>query len=945
MCEYTIVIVQICKEIVVYARKSFANQLASSFLSPFDTVFKSLEDQLLGWGRLIEKRTQIMATKSSLERESTSVERYNRLQVFFTKQADEARSRDRDSRKHRFLKSLSPDQREFDSIWRRERRRGTSQWILEHPRYEEWLKSSDPALLWLQGNLGSGKSVTMASIVASLVTLDSKSISHDTGMFDLHPHLIGGTLTGPSAKQKHQPLRTVSSFFCTKTTDKTLKRRNIIGSLTCQALRQEVMVPSLVSFLDTKPEAIDSLASMDCVDLLLAITPGDWQGVFILDGLDEVPLDEIEDLFVDLQRLIESRNVLLCCSARSNSICKATVEAMVPVKSTISMEAEDRSADFQAYVSTEIERWKAIRPLSSEVEQLIIKQLLAGCQGMFLWLALQMEVICSKHTQELRSNSSILRILDSLPRSLPEAFDQALLRVSDVRYGSRALRLVAVADSPLTSDELRVAVNVEPGNLAWTSSTIIDSGPSMCFHYGGSLLEMDEEDLCVRLIHHSVFMHLTNPPARPAAAPFHFDLSDAEVDLAATCVTHLSYGIFESQLRKTQNIDLSNILNNVQDLVLKPNTIRRKAWSILSRSARRNTSANIDIERLLHELRSYESKASDDVYLFLPYATKHWLDLAKSLPKPLPPAVQALWSRLVDGNNGSALESLPWTPRSAASATTWAIFNEHKALLRHLLCNLCMSEMTEAANTTMQILRDRAIIEEWIFADIHWSHDPPICLSGEDLGNLAPTYLRSAYARNDLLATDVPILVGIKCFPWASGSSYDYFDDPVSAEADLDTIARKMIPKVFRPKSGPYYMRCVMFLAQYLQDANNLLSNGSTLLEEMIKYNDDELARYLILEKNADPNGPRRLGNPSPLQLFLEKRLYDLATLLIDRGADPMDDPDGRLPPFLMIIEQQKMNLFHRIKTSYSEHKDRKYRERQETAFQFACRMHGIRGE
>lgn len=188
MCEYIIVIVQVCKEIVVYARKSFASQLASSFLSPFDTVFKPLEDRLLEWGQLIEKRTQIIATKSTLERESTSVERYNRLQVIFTKQAGEARSRDRESRKHRFLKGLSPDQREFDSIWRRERRRGTSQWILKHPRYEEWLKSTDSAFLWLQGNLGSGKSVTMASIVASLAAPDSEPDSAKAGRFRVHAH-------------------------------------------------------------------------------------------------------------------------------------------------------------------------------------------------------------------------------------------------------------------------------------------------------------------------------------------------------------------------------------------------------------------------------------------------------------------------------------------------------------------------------------------------------------------------------------------------------------------------------------------------------------------------------------------------------------------------------------------------------------------------------------
>ncbi|KAF6828312.1 NACHT domain-containing protein [Colletotrichum plurivorum] len=902
MCEYTIVIVQICKEIVVYARKSFANQLASSFLSPFDTVFKPLEEQLLGWGRLIEKRTQIMATKSSLERESTSIERYNRLQVFFTKQADKARSVDKDTWKHRFLQDLSPDQREFDSIWRRERRRGTSQWILKHPRYEEWLKSSDPALLWLQGNLGSGKSVTMASIVASLVMPNSKPSSANT------------------AKQKHRALRTVSFFFCTKATDKTLKQGNIMGSLACQTLRHEAIIPSLVTFLDKSPQPVDAFALMDYVDLLLAITPRNWQGVFILDGLDEVPIEELKELFVDLRRLLKGRNVLLCCSARSNTIYKPTVHAIVPVKSIIAMEAEDRLADFEAYISTEIERWKIIRSLSSEIEQLIIKQLLVGCQGMFLWLALQVEAICSRHTQELRSDSSILSILDNLPRSLPEAFDQALLRISDVRY-----------------DEIRVAVNIEPGNLHWTPSTILGSGDSLAFQYGGSLLEIDEEDLCVRVIHHSVLLHLAKPPALPAAAPFHFELSDAEVDLAVACVTYLSYGICENQLSKTQNIALTDVPSRVQNSMLNLNSVTRKAWSILSRSGRRKGSANVNVERLLQELRFYESKAWDEIYLLLPYVTKHWLGLTKSLPKPLPPTVYVLWTRLVDGITGSTLEVLPWTPRSVASATTWAICNRHKPLLRHQLCSPCESKMREAADSTMSILRERSTITGREHVEITWSPDPLMCLSGEDLGNLAPVYLRSAYTRQDLLATDVAILVSIGCLPWASESSYDYFDDPISAEADLDNVAQEIIRKILLPTPGPLYVRCAVFLAHYLKDINQVFANGLTLLEEFITGRKLGAARVLLEKMNADPNGPRRSGIPSSLQLCLRHKNYDLAARLIDRGADVMDDPDDGLPPFLVIIREQNMSLFDRTKTRYWKHRDRRYGKDQETAFQFAC--------
>lgn len=54
-----------------------------------------------------------------------------------------------------------------------------------------------------------------------------------------------------------------------------------------------------------------------------------------------------------------------------------------------------------------------------------------------------------------------------------------------------------------------------------------------------------------------------------------------------------------------------------------------------------------------------------------------------------------------------------------------------------------------------------------------------------------------------------------------------------------------------------------------------------------------------------------------------------------------MDNPDENLlPPFLTMIEEQNMSLFHRAKARFSEHKDRKYGKEKDTAFQFACKVH-----
>ncbi|KAL2680451.1 hypothetical protein Neosp_008052 [[Neocosmospora] mangrovei] len=165
MCEYTIVMVKICKKIVNDCAKSTLSQLAASLTSTFDGVFKPLESDLTTWAQLIEKRATILLAKADIQSHSSVLERFNRLQMTMSR---ESAIQQKDTRKHQLFTSLCPDQGEFNLIWRRERKRGTSSWMYETDAYKSWLSSKAEPVLWLNGNLGSGKTVTMASAVAHL---------------------------------------------------------------------------------------------------------------------------------------------------------------------------------------------------------------------------------------------------------------------------------------------------------------------------------------------------------------------------------------------------------------------------------------------------------------------------------------------------------------------------------------------------------------------------------------------------------------------------------------------------------------------------------------------------------------------------------------------------------------------------------------------------------
>ncbi|RSL48775.1 hypothetical protein CEP53_009418 [Fusarium sp. AF-6] len=373
--------------------------------------------------------------------------------------------------------------------------------------YKKWLSSDKRSILWLKGNLGSGKTVAMASAAA---------------------HLILAT-----PEMEPQGAVTVSYFFCQSNNPKTLSAATLLGSIVGQVLQNLVLESSFKSFLEKTEIERDICAKLeDYIDILLKSTPPNWRGILILDGLDEMLQEDVDDVFGQLKRLEGHRRIHLLCSSRPTSTCYSIAKSNLGVQWTLSMETADRSDEIRAYIATEISRWNDIRPLPAELQRLVEEQLVAGCQGMFLWLSLQIEDICPRYTQELRSDAEILDILGNLPKDLPEAFDKALLRMRDGKCGTKLFKLVTSAEPPLNLDELRVAFNVQPGNTRWDSSTLASSGKALVSAYGGSLLDIDEEDLRVRFIHYSVLLHLTAPSSDAKTSIFHFDLSEAEkVDL------------------------------------------------------------------------------------------------------------------------------------------------------------------------------------------------------------------------------------------------------------------------------------------------------------------------------------------------------------------------------------------------------------------------------
>lgn len=165
LAEYLIRIVRLCHKVLLFTKKSPASLLATSLFSSFDAEFTPLQQELDQWGLLIKEKFNSLVAKSTLDGQATGAKLGKSLTRLVS---NKSKQHIRLERQQRLLDRLAPDQERFESIWRRERKRGSATWIINTTAYQTW-RSSDPGfVLRVTGSLGSGKTVALANFVADI---------------------------------------------------------------------------------------------------------------------------------------------------------------------------------------------------------------------------------------------------------------------------------------------------------------------------------------------------------------------------------------------------------------------------------------------------------------------------------------------------------------------------------------------------------------------------------------------------------------------------------------------------------------------------------------------------------------------------------------------------------------------------------------------------------
>ena len=233
-----------------------------------------------------------------------------------------------------------------------------------------------------------------------------------------------------------------------------------------------------------------------------------------------------------------------------------------------------------------------------------------------------------------------MQTLRNLPRDLGETFNRILRKVAalgepNVTYVQKIFWWVAMAREPLTVEQLREALTVEPAELDWDPATLIndmDQILAMC----GCLVTVDEEYGTVQFTHHSVKQHLTSTIADPIIRDWQILPEQVEKYVGEVCLTYLNSARFEGQVirmptvRRATTITTSGIVNTAFS---QSSVTKRLAIQLLKAKSR---STSFDHRRLqaISDKSTQEESHVHDEFPLRQYASRHWLHHTKYLRVP-----------------------------------------------------------------------------------------------------------------------------------------------------------------------------------------------------------------------------------------------------------------------------------------------------------------------
>jgi len=402
------------------------------------------------------------------------------------------------------------------------RQKGTGQWFLNSSQFGQWIGQPN-GTLFCPGIPGAGKTMVAATAINHLLNSAQK-------------RSVG-----------------IVYVYCNYKAQKDQDAAGLLAAILKQLVQSQ---PSLMEHIlrlyvqhanaQTKPSVQDILAALRS---LLA----DFSTLYvIIDALDECQDDNgtRRSFLASLRGLQASTDLRLMVTSRFiPDINDEFLEAM-------RLEVRAGDEDVAQFLRGQISRLPKCVQRNSALQDLVVRNIAEAVDGMYGYQAansrahfLQYDrfLLARLHSDSLldkRTPKEIKTTLANLPNgsaALDDAYGEAIQRIEgqlsgDCERARKALSFITYTERPLTIAELCCALAVEPGASELDPENIpdVDDLVSVC----AGLVVIDEESAIIRLVHYTTQEYFERIGKQW--------MSNAQCDIASTCITYLSFDAFKS---------------------------------------------------------------------------------------------------------------------------------------------------------------------------------------------------------------------------------------------------------------------------------------------------------------------------------------------------------------------------------------------------------------
>ncbi|EIN09934.1 hypothetical protein PUNSTDRAFT_133707 [Punctularia strigosozonata HHB-11173 SS5] len=382
-------------------------------------------------------------------------------------------------------------------------------WFLQSKEYSDWANGNSERTLWCYGKPGCGKSVLTSVIINRL--------------------------------RRDHPGSGIAFFYCSFRSETRRDSEIVLHTLLHQVLLQTPLSAPIWTTIIGEPRHASTISLASVQHLLVeASTGGDAPRYMIIDGIDECAEDDRKILLSSLTLLGKQFRLLVVSRyeeelRRSRALCDATHLQIQPA-----MVAQDIEDYVARSVNQHIEYQRMI-PLSDDVRSDMVHALVGKADGMFLWVALQIQGICEERTED-----DVREAVRTLPRGLEETYARILHKIDKLPQSRRErvkvlLRWIVCVPGILKKGAVGAMVAVPAMADQWDPRKIPD--PDSVIQDCYSLVECSSEvaDASVPQVCHFTALEFlaSNPDGFPRTIPtFHLYPGSAHlIQLAKSCVT------------------------------------------------------------------------------------------------------------------------------------------------------------------------------------------------------------------------------------------------------------------------------------------------------------------------------------------------------------------------------------------------------------------------